>query len=127
SLPISALTLAVVPLPMVIMAMTAATPMTMPSRVSTERSALRRTERRARRIVSRSMRHLQPPLVVFDPSVEKADRAICIGGDILLVRDHHDRKAGVLVQPGQQVHDLVAALGIEIAGRFVGHQKRRLR
>ncbi len=45
-------TFSVVPLPMVIMAMTAATPMTMPSSVSTERIALRRTERSASLTVS---------------------------------------------------------------------------
>ena len=42
SLAISAATFAVVPLPMVTMAITAATPMTMPSRVRNDRKALRR-------------------------------------------------------------------------------------
>ena len=41
SLAISSLTFAVVPLPMVTMAMTAETPMTMPSRVRNERKAFR--------------------------------------------------------------------------------------
>ena len=44
SLEMSVLTFSVVPEPMVIMAMTAATPMTMPSSVRNERSTLRRTE-----------------------------------------------------------------------------------
>ena len=44
SLEMSVFTFSVVPLPMVIMAMTAATPMTMPSSVRNERSTLRRTE-----------------------------------------------------------------------------------
>ncbi len=42
SLAISILTFSVVPLPMVTMAMTADTPMTMPSKVRKERKALRR-------------------------------------------------------------------------------------
>jgi len=56
----SLFTFSVVPLPMVIIAMTAATPITMPSRVRNERSTLRRTEVMARRIVSNSI--TPPPL-----------------------------------------------------------------
>ena len=52
-------TFSVVPLPMVIMAITAATPMTMPSRVRNERSTLRPTERSASLMVSQSIR--RPP------------------------------------------------------------------
>lgn len=55
SLEISALTFSVVPEPMVSMAMTAATPMTMPSSVRKERSTLRRIERSERRTVSQIM------------------------------------------------------------------------
>ena len=55
SLEMSALTFSVVPEPMVSMAMTAATPMTMPSNVRNERSTLRRIERSERRTVSRIM------------------------------------------------------------------------
>ena len=117
----SAFTFSVVPLPMVIMAMTAATPMTMPSRVRNERSTLRRTESRARRTVSQQ--HQAASIarrVGLDVAVEEADGALRIGGDVGLVRDHHDGEAELAVERGEQRHDLVAACGVEIAGRLVG-------
>ena len=58
-------------------------------------------------------------------AVEEADRALGISGDIGLVRDHGDGQAKLGVQPRQELHDLVRACGVEIAGRLVGDEQGR--
>ena len=60
-LAMSAVIFAVAPRPSVTMAITEATPMTMPSVVSTERIVLRRTSRNAIRIVDQITPHLGCP------------------------------------------------------------------
>ena len=47
-------------------------------------------------------------------------------GGARVVRDHHDRLLEVAVQRLQQVQDLLGALRVEVAGRLVGHQHRRV-
>ena len=122
----SDLTFSVVPEPMVSMAMTAATPMTMPSSVRNERSTLRRIESSDEADgFPDHARHLQLHGVGGDVAVEEADGALGIGGDVGLVRDHGDGQAKLAVEPRQQLHDLVRAGGVEIAGRLVGDEQRR--
>jgi hypothetical protein len=41
------------------------------------------------------------------------------------VRDHQDGDAVLAVERDEQVHDLVAALAVEVAGRLVGEQDQR--
>ena len=100
----SVLTFSVVPEPMVSMAMTAATPMTMPSSVRNERSTLRRMERSARRMVSQASG--QPSAlqrVRGDVAVEEANDARGVAGDVGLVRDHDDGQAELVFRLRQQV------------------------
>ena len=52
--------------------------------------------------------------------------ALGVGGDVGFMRDHQDGDAALAVHAGQQFHDLVAALRIEIAGRLVGEQHFRI-
>ena len=47
-------------------------------------------------------------------------------GGARVVRDHHDGLAVVAVERLQQIEDLIARLAIEIAGRLVGEQERRI-
>ena len=47
-------------------------------------------------------------------------------GRVRVVRDHHDRLAVLAVQRLEQVEDLVAGLAIEVAGRLVAQQQRRI-
>ena len=55
--------------------------------------------------------------------VQRALRAL---GRVRIVRDHDDRLAVLAVERLQQVEDLVAGLAIEIAGRLVAEQQRRV-
>ena len=55
--------------------------------------------------------------------MQRAPRAV---GGVRIVRDHHDRLAVIAVERLQQVEDLVAGLAIEIAGRLVAEQQRRV-
>ena len=55
--------------------------------------------------------------------VQRPPRAL---GGVRIVRDHHDRLAVIAVERLQQVEDLVAGLAIEIAGRLVAQQQRRV-
>ena len=121
---ISSLTRSVVPEPMVIMAITAATPMTMPSK---------RQERSAAGCAAPSAGRASPSqatwtgsvfdAVIGDVAVEEADGALGMGGDVRLMSDHHHGQIVFAVQTHQESHDLVAALGVEIAGRFVGDKQ----
>ena len=47
-------------------------------------------------------------------------------GGVRVVRDHDDRLAVLAVERLQQVEDLVAGLAIEVAGRLVAQQQRRV-
>ena len=118
----SAVTLAVVPLPIVTMAITAPTPMMMPSTVRNERSVLRRIDWSASLMASISI--MPPPAghVGIDAAVDETDDAPGEGSHVGFVCHHDDRDALVTVEAGQQVHDLPAGLGVEIAGRLVGQQ-----
>ncbi len=62
--------------------------------------------------------------VGHDLSILEINHTFGAGGNIHLVRHHHDCRA-LLVQPSQQVHDLHAGAGVQVAGRFVGQDDGR--
>ena len=72
--------------------------------------------------IKKSVRDL---LVLFDLAVADVDDAVSVHGDIVLVRDQYDGVA-LLVQALEQRHDFVAGRGIEVAGRLVRQQDRRI-
>ena len=47
-------------------------------------------------------------------------------GRVRVVRDHHDCLAVIAVQRLQQVEDFVARLAVQVAGRLVAQQQRRV-
>ena len=49
-----------------------------------------------------------------------------VGRHVRFVGDHDDGDALFAVERHQQFHDLVAALAVEVAGRFVGEQQQRI-
>src|SRR6478735_265406 len=111
----SAETWAVVPLPIVTNAMTAATPMTTPSTVRKERSMFRLIARSASFSVSKNM--IRPPAMLdlgLELAVYETQQALSVGSNIGLVRDHDDRDALFAVQSRHQVHDLDAGLRVQI-------------
>jgi hypothetical protein len=63
-------------------------------------------------------------LVAGDEAVHQAHGAVGVGGHVGLVGDHHHGDALVAVEGGQQVHDLAAAGGVEVAGGLVGEEQR---
>ncbi len=64
--------------------------------------------------------------VAVDAAVDEMHHAPGVGRHVGLVRDHQHGDAVVHVQAPQQLHDLAAALGVEVAGGLVGQQHRRL-
>ena len=52
---------------------------------------------------------------------------VAVFGDVALVRDEQHRDAALAVQPLEDAHDLDAGARVEVAGRLVGQQDRRLR
>ena len=135
------------PEPMATIAITAATPMMMPSMVSAERILLMRSApnaicmlalsffmtpapplgRRAaslqflRRIARRANR-----LVAYDPAVLERDDALSVERNIGLMRHHHDADAFFAIQPLEDRHDLDAGARIERARGFVGQNDLRI-
>ena len=47
-------------------------------------------------------------------------------GGLRIVRHHHDRLAELVVQPLEQAEDLLAGRAVEVAGRLVGDDQRRV-
>ena len=136
-------TASVAPLPSVTMVITALTPITMPRIVRNERSRLRRIERRASSRVLSSIRRPRSAVVGGSRGLVQAGgvRVGCVVGHhaihemhdapgirrhVGFVRDHQHGDAVVHVEAPQQVHDLAAALGVEVAGGLVGQQHGRL-
>ena len=68
------------------------------------------------------------PRVVFDttrPSRSATDMC-ATRGEIRIVRHQHQRRAAGSMDVEQQVDDLSTGRAVEIAGRFVGEQQRRI-
>ena len=64
-------------------------------------------------------------VVALDQSVAQMHGAARVRGDVPLVRDENDGVAA-LVKVLEQRHDFFAGFGIEIAGRFVRQNDRRI-
>src|SRR6185503_6480715 len=111
----------------------AATPMIMPSAVSAVRMALRRSALTATTNVIRN--DMAAPLrdaaaldgaVVAHQSVAERNHARAVLGDVGLVRHEDDGDAALDVEALEDAHHLDARLRVEIAGRLVGEQQRRV-
>ena len=128
------------PLPTATRITTAATPMTTPNMVSPLRSRLARSASSATRNASAN---LTPPLsaalragdgraagngcaVGLDQPVAHPQLPTRPGGDLVVVGDEHDGDPALGVEPFQDGHDLGAGAGVEVAGRLVGEQQRRV-
>jgi hypothetical protein len=64
---------------------------------------------------------------VHDLAVAQHDQAIGVRGGLGVVGHHHHGLAEVVDRLAQHAQDLVARLGVEVAGRLVGEHHRRLR
>src|SRR5438132_6121299 len=62
---------------------------------------------------------------VLNPSIPNMNDARRLPRHIILMRDNDDRVA-MVVQVAEEVEDLAAGLRVEVAGRLVGQQQRRL-
>jgi hypothetical protein len=60
--------------------------------------------------------------VAFHHAIDKAHHAPRVGGHVGLVRHHQHGDALLGIEPPQQLHDFLAALGVEVAGGLVGQQ-----
>jgi hypothetical protein len=59
-------------------------------------------------------------------TIQQLDRALCVGGVRMAVRDHDNRGAR-LGDVGQHAHHGIAVGCVEVAGRFVGQDELRCR
>src|SRR4051812_16176847 len=104
-------------------AMTAATPIITPRTVRIDRILLAPMARRAILTFSKNIRgQLSSD---DDLSVADVDDALRFLRDVVLVRDHDDRVAARR-ELAEEVEDFAAGLRVEISGRLVGEQQRRL-
>ena len=55
----------------------------------------------------------------FDAAVADRDNAMSSGSNIRFMRNHNDRVA-LFIKPFKELHDLLAGLCVESAGRFIG-------
>ena len=77
------------------------------------------------RLLQRSGRNFMRALL-HQHALLEVQRALGALGGVRIVRDHHDRLAVLAVERLQQIEDLVAGLAIEVAGRLVAEQQRRV-
>src|SRR5436190_8567793 len=61
-----------------------------------------------------------------DPAIAQGDRLVRLAGELGIVRHQHHRRRAPAIDVDEQVDDLVAGAGIEVAGRLVGEQDRGL-
>src|SRR5450756_1811254 len=133
------------PLPRATMVMTAPTPMIIPSIVSAVRILFRLSAFRAIRnvmnivmalLVHRHRRQsgklyagdpaIRDLLVRLDHPVAERDDAGAVFGDVALVCDEEHGNPAFLVQRLEHVHDLDGGPGVEVAGRLIGEEDRRV-
>ncbi len=69
---------------------------------------------------------LPHPRLLYLPAVEEAHDAAGLPGLRLVVGHHHDGAALLSVEAVEQLHDLDAHLGIQVAGRLVGEEDLRV-
>ncbi len=77
------------------------------------------------RLLQRSGRNFMPRFL-HELALFEVQRPLRAFGRVRIVRHHHDGLAVLLVERLQQIEDLVAGLAIEIAGRLVAEQQRRI-
>ena len=65
-------------------------------------------------------------LFVDDLAVDHADDAVGRAADADVVGDDQERQAALAVQPAHQLDDLLGVLAVEVAGRLVGPDDRRV-
>ena len=88
---------------------------------------LRRRSPAARaRSSSSALRRVATRVVRDDLAVAARDDARSVLRDVVLVRDHQHRDAALEVQPLEDPHHLDAGARVEVAGRLVGEQDRRV-
>src|SRR5574337_354790 len=135
---------AVAPEPTAIMAITAATPMMIPSMVRADRSRLilsalkailtltKRFIDRLPRFVCRALLQLLERcpwllnrLIPQQQAVLKEEHAPGVGGNVRLMRHQNDGDPRLPVQPLENRHNLGAGLRIEVAGRLIGQDGLR--
>src|SRR6476646_5189917 len=63
--------------------------------------------------------------VADDLPVLQRDQPVGVGGGDRVVGDHHHRLAELVDRLAQQLHDVGAGLGVEVAGRLVGEDDGR--
>ena len=68
---------------------------------------------------------MRPP-PVDEHALLEVQRPLRARRGVRVVRHHHDRLAVLAVERLQQIEDLVAGLAIEVAGRLVAEQQRRV-
>src|ERR1043166_589899 len=131
-LAICCFTSALAPSPMATMAMTAPTPMMIPSIVRKERSLFLANARSAIRNAMINIFYISAFLMVAalilpgvgnNQPVTKNDLPLCVRGDIGLMSHQNDGNSFLLVEILKQLHDLHACFGIEVAGRFIGENQ----
>jgi hypothetical protein len=64
--------------------------------------------------------------VADDPSIDQDDQPVGVGGRVGVVRDHDDGLAELVGRPAQELEQIGGGLGIQVAGRLVGEDDRRL-
>ena len=65
-------------------------------------------------------------LVRHDQAVLKVHGSRAVGGDVSLVRDHHDGDPAIAAETREDFHHLVARGAVEVAGGLVRQQQGRL-
>jgi hypothetical protein len=60
-------------------------------------------------------------------AIDEMQFAVGMGGDGTVVGGDHQRDAQFCPQPFEQIQNLRASTGVEVAGRLVGHQQRWFR
>ena len=63
--------------------------------------------------------------VRLNQSVAETDDPFGVRGDVVLVR-HHDDRASLVVQPGEQLHDLQGRFRVQVAGGFIRQNEIRI-
>ncbi len=119
------------PSPMATMAITAPTPMMMPSMVRNARSLLRARARSAiRNVINQAFtrsschRHLvRLGLSEITAPSREDDLPLGMLGDVRLVGHENNGNTLIAIQVLKQTHDLAAGGGIEIAGGLVGENQ----
>ena len=111
-----------------------ATPSTIANAVRIVRSLRPRDPKRDRPHVAADLVHRRDHVLrigagelVDDVAVGEEEDPVGDRGRARVVRDHHGRLAGVLHGLAQELEDLAAGLGVEVAGRLVREDDGRLR